>query len=660
MSPEQQIASEHKKEYRESQEKNKRTILWQLCTLLSDEFAKVGYQAVIGGRMSEVLQTGVTDFPLNDVDVPLLPMQSNILDQRVVIAVLAQCGLQEVKVLDPQAVIISAHKSSFGSSDTPQSTVIKGLYFHPALHEPVTVEFFLGNSHGVGYQMLGVFSERKVPFELTNPKVLEYVQEGDEKLATLSFSALLAYYTMIMKSPRILEVLRASQGKLQSTLENATQISPLLEVKIRAIIWKCIFLFHYHLNHAQKTYSNAQSVLERINRWIDDDIDPFTICGRLETISLRYIESDRATRPAVDLLFTDTSGALRYLYEVQDIECDMSAQVLFSLTNVGNASGGEIAEGLNISELRISMILSELTQHPLIFFAFRKIFELDDTMSLSFHGFPHAIDIAIKGVTLAIHLGIVPADRVTEDTISLFLGLIFHDAGMLVRLSPVNHELYSMHAFASYLHEISYDEVLKKLMTQSLYVKCWINIVSIMGTKLLFRPTDVTSLAEMEEEVFCATVLTEVEKHPEISNRTVPHLEFVKVVRDIIELPLLREHAHRLSIVYGLADIVGLAADKAVWATDTLVREESVLQGNPKGILIRTPMIMDTLTRLAQKTGSRVLTEFVSTGDKAQSNRLMYEKLIQSITSEITNDELLILIASVVREKYYPDLYQQD
>lgn len=643
------------------QEKNnRREILWKLCSMLSDAFATVGYQAVIGGRMSEVLQTGVTDFPLNDVDVPLIPRQSESIDQNTVLTVLKQCGLTDVKILDSESVIASAHKSSFASIDTPQSTVVKSLYHHPQLPEPVTVEFFLGNSHGIGYQMVGVFSERKVPFDLKHPRVIEYVTKGDKELASLSYAALLAYYVTIMKTPRIVEVLRASSGRLQSTLESTVVISPLIEAKVKAIIWKFIFLFIFHLNRSRQQYTNAHTVVDLLNHWIDDDIDPFTICGRLEKIFLRCREPEQPPRHAVDLLFADTSGGLRYLYDMQDIECDMSAQVLFSLSNVGNLSGGEVAEGVHIEEEKISKILSELIQHPLVFFAFRKIFELDDSNSLSFHGFPHAVDIAVKGITLAMHLDLIPSDNVTEDTISLFLGLIFHDAGMLIRLSPMNHELYSMHAFATYLHEISYDEVLKKLMTQSLYVKCWVNITSILGTKLFFKSNEVSSAAELSEEEFAAILLGEVEKHPQISNRAVPHLELSKVVRDVLEIPMLRTHSHRLGVVYGIADLIGLAADKAVWGTDTLIREESVLHGNPKGILVRTPMIMDTLVRLAKMTGSAALTDFVSTGEKAQNNRRMYEALIESLPSEISDDELLALIATIVRKKYYPDLYHAD
>ncbi len=639
-------------------ETEQKRVVWQEYLRLSQALSAAGYEIVIAGRMADAFQNSATStIILNDLDGIVLSRSGGLIDSAAVVKALKDAGYPDVTSLPKDAILKKAVESNYNSGNySPESIVVTTTFANTLTGEATSIELFLGNEFGAGYQQVGVMNNRSESFTLADKRAQIFLDSGSERVAALSYPALIAYYLSILKLPRFLELLEVTKGKWSSNFEAAAALSPQINAQMEHITWMIIFTGLDTLQRTASEYTNSALVVARYQYILQTDTSPYVVLAALEKLTIERSSGNgepQAAVPLSDILLQHPEVLGQLLKESEDSTLDLSANVLFCLTNTGSLNAGEVVAQLKVDPEKITALLSQLVQHPLVQTAFVELVNTNNSNYLKFHSYAHAVDVAIKGVCLALELGVLPDASLSDKALALFMSLLFHDIGMMTTLSAAKHEATSIFTGGLFLRELKQNRSLSKLMTDSLYQEIWCSLAGILGTKLTFTKESVTSPLELSDEAFIALLEQELASIPQSQVPEGDRLQIIKIITDLCKnhdtWMRIKDYAQASAI----ADIIGLATEKSFWGTADLSLEALILKGHPYGLVLRTPQILEALQRIVALTGDEKLISFVQ-GPIAEENKKIIAELLPNISQSEPASTCMAKIAELARKKYYP------
>ncbi len=222
--------------------------------------------------------------------------------------------------------------------------------------------------------------------------------------------------------------------------------------------------------------------------------------------------------------------------------------------------------------------------------------------TLSFHGWAHTLNTAVVQLGIAVKEKLVPENQLTELGVAMVITALFHDIGIAINRSYVNHELVSSHALLRFINKISNDQKFKNLLTPELQKQLQTGCVALFGTAVDFGAEGVRIGAALKFEEFTSKVEQNSTEAafaavPSQWQSTVSHKEYVATLEAVLAESSTGGLVDNWRKSLSVADVSGMLTPTCILGTFYLSLEEQNLANRPLGALRAGPLILQSLEK---------------------------------------------------------------
>lgn len=604
------------------------------CQELKKLFTEYGYRVVLSGRTAQYLLrpeliAQEKQLVLNDLDFILIG-SPEVRDSGTDIVKMLQAmpALRNLSVLTIHEIVTNAvAHGAHAANVIPDSTTVKGTT--SINDELVDVEFFLGNEAGFGYQTKEIsFNTPRSsfdPFHQAATTPIGQPEKAREVIEVVSSAALLLYYMAINKKHRITELLYSYKDEVPQLFESSAQLNPALQSKFQLAeqyyrltnsIEKVAQLLGHSEVYVELVLGVAQSIKNIGNMNAGIVIEklelPITEFAQL----LHRLENN----PLIEAAFAEVLRC--FPSDTKDSEFQrlpktyeyLEAQLTSELLKLVDTDPAVIKNRLDRVRKRNSKRKKGATRNEgatenegYIFFLKQMLDSLKRAQNetLSFHGWHHAINTSLVSVALAEKEQLVPESERVEMAIATMIVGLFHDLGITLKRSYVNHELFSSYLLAVFIEKISNDPTFKPLLIDSLLKKIKVGLVALFGTALNFDK-GVRIGAELGLDEFKASVkeLIDADKIatvPADLQAAVSSEKYLGMVAAVLDESQEGGLLNKWYQILSVSDVSGMLTKTCILGTYELSLEEEKLANRPLGGLRIGSKILESLSRYLEK-----------------------------------------------------------
>ncbi len=533
---------------------------------LQELFASIGYRTIFAGSSAQILHHQFEEITIHDLDILLLNKIDSPFDTAKIVHLLNQNGYSEVKVVTSEELLgVNARRSKFATLENPTSVIVQCK----APQSEVAIEIFLGSYHGSGYQMKGYLDEEVTSIDIQKPgsigPVTVEVNGNEQSLEALTDAALLSYYCVIGKVTGLISVIILNKDSLDSLVETAIELNPNNR--------RFFQLFFAGLNarlQGEAIFSKNQE-LEQILKTAAEKNDPFSVLFYYRLIENFGSENADVQQHYITLSRKTMEDVAKNLLERgTSAQAELAEQIKSVLVSEGTTSAGELLLALEDPLISTVTLLSQLVKEKDVMAAFEIVAEANTHVELAFHGLPHAVDVAVKGIILAVHEKMIDTEKITDETVAIFIALLFHDISIAYAKKYKNHELRSCLHFIQFMENFLSGSDFH--VDENKIAAC---AFAIMGTALTVVDSKLVSMAQLDIESFITRIGTAIEGAEDIGEKDKETLR--EVVNKIRANKAIYADVNKLRVVFGLADIIGMASSRAAAGKEALFEEVGVV-----------------------------------------------------------------------------------